>query len=217
MNLLNSISNFIFSIGTVDHMITRQSLHRTAIQLTRIIGFAALFQLSTACSLPNSKLTTISVSGRLVSKTGQPVSNQPIEVTLPASYGLSEIDAEYSSPESLGRETRRAIVRTDSMGSFTHSFTEVPYSTALWILPPLGNFPKTPPQPQFLMRVMDNPDAVYSMAVNKEDITYAVWRGSRNKHAYPKPPYAIKGRLLEDERNGSDSWIADLILRSNYR
>lgn len=183
--------------------------------LIRIIGFAALFQFSTACSLPNSKMTTISVSGRLMNQSGQPIPQKPIELTLPSTYGLSEIDTEYSSPESLGRETRRVVVETDSMGSFNYSFREVPYSTALWILPPLGNFPKSPPQPQFLMRVMDHPNDIYSLEVDEKDITYAVWRDAGSKFKYPKPPYELKGRLLEDHRNGTDSWIADLILKAN--
>lgn len=162
--------------------------------------------LLSSCSYPNSKLASVSINARLLDTNGQPLSNKKLEVTLPASYGMQEIDLEYSEPEEIGKIEQTAIVQTDLTGNFSHTFEPVTYNTAYWFLPPLGNFPKEPPKPSFVIKMLDTSNAVYSIGWDEnEKLNYAVMRSKRES----RPPFFLKGRVIRDERGEIPACIAD--------
>ena len=169
-----------------------------------------------SCSLPNSKLASVSINATVVDATGKVIPNKRMEITLPASYGMREIDMEYSEPEEIEKREQTVIVQTDLTGTFSHTFESVSYNTAYWWLPPLGNFPKEPPRPSFVIRMTsDNlksmgqdQNAVYSVGWNENDeLNYAVVRDQRTIRS--KPPFIITGKILRQERGEVPACIAD--------
>lgn len=161
-----------------------------------------------SCSVPNSKLASVSINARLEDLVGNPVPNKKVEVTLPGSYGLNEIDIEYSEPGDVGKAEQTAIVQTDLSGTFSHTFENVTYNTAYWFFPPLGNFPKAPPKPSFVIRMLDSANAVYSIGWDDDEkLNYAIVRSNRNKDR--KPPYYLTGKVIRETRGEVPACIAD--------
>ena len=168
-----------------------------------------LLALLTSCSLPNSKLTNISINGLLIDNNGQAIANKLVEVTLPASYGLKEIDKELNYASN--RTDSSAKIRTDATGNFNYTFNKVHYNTALWFLPPLGNFPKQPPAPSFLIKFFDAENTIYSLGWNNDKLNYAVQRTKKRTN----PPYFLKGELLRSTRGEIDTCVANLELKKS--
>ncbi|MCB0325832.1 MAG: hypothetical protein KDD69_19770 [Bdellovibrionales bacterium] len=176
--------------------------------------------LSTACTIPTSSLTTLSVSGQLLDERGGPVVGKPVEVVLPAAYGLNEIDLEYGRPSSYGHSDQRAVVYTDALGAFSHTFAPVEYSEQFWLLPPLGTLPESDPEPGFLVRLPDTGEAYYSIRMAQDELVYGVYvnaPGSMSEltttAAAAARPAELDGSLMEDNRDGAKGWIAKLDFR----
>ncbi len=166
--------------------------------------------ISTSCSFPNSKLTNISINGLLTDINGQPLANKLIEVTLPESYGLNEIDLSLEAPSNHGNLVTQ--LRTDSSGNFNHTFNKIKYNTAFWFLPPLGNFPKESPSPFFVIKFNDKENTIYSLGWDEDKINYAVQRRKKSS----TPPYHLTGELFRSKRGEIDSCIANIKLRKTY-
>ncbi len=182
--------------------ISLKSLFKLSISLTLLI-------LLSSCSYPNSKLTNISINGLLIDNNGQPITNKTVEVILPASYGLKEIDKELNYGSN--RRDSSAKIRTDATGNFNYTFNKVHYNTAFWFLPPLGNFPKEPPAPSFLIKFFDTENTIYSLGWSDDKLNYAVQRTKKRAN----PPYFLKGQLIRSTRGEIDTCVANLHLRKS--
>ncbi len=175
-----------------------------------------LLTLMSACALPGSSATHVSIAGELLGPQGEPIPGQQIEIILPAEYGLSDIDLSHGTPEEYHHHAQRALVTTDALGSFAHSFAPVTYSTRFWLLPPAGSFFKEPPEPGFFVRLLPNADEFYSVVVKKNNETiFAIHRAPETPRLSPVTPktIAIDGKLLPDQRGKSHGWIATLQLK----
>ena len=163
-----------------------------------------------SCSVPNSKLASVSINARLLDVNGKPIPNKKLEITLPASYGMQELDLELAEPEEVGKMEQSTIVQTDLTGNFSYTFEKVTYNTAYWFLPPFGNFPKEPPKPSFVIKIFEkqkhDDSVVYSVGWNdKDNLNYAVMRSHRSKI----PPYYLTGKVIRNERGEVPACIAD--------
>lgn len=182
----------------------------------RILGvylFAALLA-AEGCTVPVSRTAAISVSGELRSASGQPLPGKKVEITLPSDYGLNETDLTYGAASSYGHQNQQAVIMTDVLGSFAHAFHPVSYSTAFWVLPPLGSFPRKPPAPFFYVRLLDDPEQIYGIIVKPEETLYRVYKQLPGAAA-PVPgdkKLEVNGKLREEER-GAKAWVVELKLQ----
>lgn len=170
-----------------------------------------------ACAVPSSSLTSVRVTGQVLDTRGEPLSDKTLEVVLPAEYGLNEIDLEQGDPQSYGHSDQYAKVRTDSLGSFVVEFAPVEYSSAFWILPPLGTLLSEPPTPKLFLRLPETEQKYYSIFLKEDGALYGVYqtteglRGLRGTHSVPTPaPATLETELLSDYRDGMKTWIANL-------
>jgi hypothetical protein len=115
------------------------------------------------CVAPGSSIGHLSVRGSLQSATGEPLANREVELILPAAYGLGGLDVVLNDPEDFGHQDRSFTVTTDSAGEFSRDLGDHVYHAALWILPPLGAFPRHPPPPFLLVRVPSFPGEYYAV------------------------------------------------------
>ncbi len=170
----------------------------------------------TACAIPGGLNTQVVVSGQLLDAQGRAQSGQAIELTLPAEYGMSEIDHEHGSAEEFGRRAQKRTAVTDFLGSFSAEFTPVEYSTAWWVLPPLGRFPRLPPEPMILIRVMDQPSTWYQVLLKDGDIVYTILT-SNASGLVPARKNAMRRRISGkpgiEERGDMNVWVSDLRIR----
>lgn len=141
--------------------------------------------------------------------------SEPLELILPASYGLNDIDQNHGKPEDYGHSPQRINLSTDALGSFTHSFTPVSYSRALWIIPPLGSFPRKPPAPLFYLRLLNTPEEYYAILVEETQVTYTLYQGilGEPKLKHQTKPAEITATLHKNRRGELRGWIANLTLQ----
>ena len=178
--------------------------------VTVLFSIAAL----SSCAFPKKSITGINISGQLLAPSGAPLRNQKIELTLPVGYGLNDIDRDFVEEEEAVLPRESKVVQTDALGSFSHSFRPVPYSAAFWILPPIGSVPKSPPRPHIYLRVLSDPEVVYSVLIKEDEVIYSAYDEKRppNDNQILSPPMRMSGKLIEDERGELFNWIADLKL-----
>ena len=165
-----------------------------------------------ACAVPTSSATHVTLTGQLVDPLGRPMAGKLVEVTLPAEYGLNDIDLEHGSPADYGHSVQTATVTTDALGSFAHAFQPVTYSERFWLLPPTGSIFAAPPQPKFVIRLLDDPAEFYTVALHDNDIVYAI---NRPNEQFMPGQQSLKtvdmnGRVRKDQRGRSRGWAADL-------
>lgn len=183
------------------------------------IGILALCctALFTGCTIPSSAATHVSVAGRVLDTRGEAVAGKKIELVLPAEYGLNDLDTAHGRPEEFGHHEQRAVVVTDSLGSFSHSFAPVTYSTPFWLLPPLGTLFKHPPEPFFVVRFAERTDGdeSYSVLVKEKDTIYAIRRDPDSGILSRVTPKSVEivGKLYPDQRGETNGWIADVQLK----
>lgn len=174
-----------------------------------------LSALFTACAIPRSKQTHLNISGQILDAEGMPLANQKVEVVLPATYGLNDLDMDLGSPESYGQSDLRHTVTTDASGTFTCSFSPLKYTATTYILPPLGSFPRKPPEPLFYLRLADSPGWYYAIKVSQADVLFGIYA----EHDYlsmdrvQDRPMEINGQLISDRRKENLGWTADLELK----
>ena len=113
--------------------------------------------LLSACAAPGSKIGRIALSGTV---SESPSDSLSLEVTLPKHYGLGGLDLIMSSPEDFGHKDQTVQVEVVE-GRFSFQFPPLAYHATFWLLPPLGAFPKQPPEPAYFVRFSDTPDEVY--------------------------------------------------------
>jgi hypothetical protein len=183
-------------------------------------GLTLLFSALLGCAIPSSSLTTVSLSGRLLDPQGLPVSGKNVELVLPAEYGLNEIDLEQGNAKSYGHKDQYARVSTDSLGSFSHTFSAVEYSSRFWLLPPLGSLLSTAPEPMFYIKLPDTDATYYSVLVKEADTVYGVYQIASGASGPEGPvsvgvskPALVEGELIPDSRGAGEAWIADLEFR----
>ena len=107
------------------------------------------------------------------------------------------------------------MVKTDAAGAFSVVFPDVPYSTAFWVLPPVGNVPKNGPDPMFIMRFLDKPSTDVSLQVKESEVIYGV---SRLKFGNTRvAPIDITGNLEKTSRGGDKAIVAELVVKNKRR
>ena len=176
-----------------------------------------LVSLISSCAFPKRSLTRVNISGQLLGASGAPLKNEKLELTLPAGYGLNDIDRDFVEDEEVFLPRESIIVETDAIGSFSHSFKPVPYSAAYWVLPPVGSVPKSPPFPYLYIRVLSDPKIVYSVLIKDDEVVYSAYDDMRppTDNQILRPPLRMEGQLIEDERGELFNWTADLKLISS--
>jgi len=187
--------------------------------LSLIVATAFFFSgfFFSGCAVPTSSLTAVNVTGQIFDHSGRAVSSKMVEVILPAEYGLNEIDLEQGSPESYGHSDQYAKVVTDSLGSFSVQFAPIEYSSAFWILPPLGTILSRPPEPKLYMSLPDSNKKYYSILLKESGALYGVYQSAsgfrtrEGSHSVPtSKPATLEAELLSDDRDGMKAWIANL-------
>lgn len=194
----------------------RECFRSSHFKLTSII--VAVFFAPIGCALPGSAATQVVISGQLLDEQGRAQSGQTLEFTLPAEYGMSEIDHEHGSAEEFGRRSQRITAVTDVLGSFSARFAPVDYSTAWWVLPPLGRFPRVPPDPMVLIRMLDSPSIWYQVLLKEEDIVYTILTSNASGFVPAKTTdisRRISGNQIIEERGDIKVWISELNIRTN--
>ena len=124
-------------------MIQCVRFHRMRVYLLTCITFVLL---CTGCAAPGSALGRIALSGTVEST--KPL---VLKVTLPMEYGLSRLDLAFSDPNDFGHTDQRVDIDVDE-SEFHHEFPPVIYHILMWFIPPLGSYPKQPPEPQWHCR-----------------------------------------------------------------
>lgn len=104
------------------------------------------------CALPGSAVGNLEVHGSILNVAGEPLPGEPIEIVLPAEYGLGGLDRYFGEPGDYGNSDRRYAGTTDESGGFRWECGEVVYHASVWILPPLGLLPRRPSAPFLLIR-----------------------------------------------------------------
>ena len=102
------------------------------------------------CAAPGSALTQVELTGELRDRDGKPLAHRPLEICLPAGYGLRGLDARWGKPADYGHRDQWVTVITDGEGRFAHTFEPVSYSMLFWLVPPLGG--GRPPKPVIGLR-----------------------------------------------------------------
>lgn len=125
------------------------------------------------CVFPGSGIGHLSVQGSLTTDQNDPLPNRQVEFLLPASYGFGGHDLVLNKPQDFGHQDQRFRVSTDSNGEFSHDLGEHIYHMSVWLLPPLGGFPRHPPAPVLLVRVPGFPGEYY--AVQTHDGAFKVY------------------------------------------
>jgi hypothetical protein len=99
------------------------------------------------CVAPGSAVTQVRFAGQLKDESGEPLGNLPIQICLPAAYGLAGLDAAMGKPADYGHQDQWVSLTTDAEGRYWYEFQPVTYSVSYWLFPPLGPMPKDPPKP----------------------------------------------------------------------
>ena len=169
-----------------------------------------------SCALPGHSATSVSLSGQLLGSNNQPLPGKTIIITLPASYGLNDIDLSFGDAEEYSHTPQSAALVTDALGSFSYSFKPVTYSRFFWIIPPLGSLFSSPPEPFFFLSFPEKPQERLSVLVSKEKAELQLISASGARLSGPdlekKAGLAASGRLFNDQRGELEGLIAELQL-----
>lgn len=125
----------------------------------------ALF--SVACVSPGMGRGQLSVEGRLMSVSGDPLSDVEMEVLLPRAYGLRAGEVAAGQKMDFSSPRRRLHLKTDEQGRFEGGLGEHSYAAELWVFPPLGAVPAAPPPPAFLVRLPGLSDENYYLCTDQ--------------------------------------------------
>jgi hypothetical protein len=140
---------------------------------------AFIAALLTSCAAPGSAIGRVAFSGIVVSGgSAAPVS---LEATLPKHYGLGGLDLVMNTPEDFGHKDQTVTIEVKD-GAFSFQFPPIVYHVAFWLLPPLGAFPKQPPEPAYFVRFSDTPEEIYLVGLDRGTFRYQVFsRSSRQE------------------------------------
>jgi hypothetical protein len=138
----------------------------------------ALVVAGTGCAAPGSKMGRLALSGTIDATTPSEA-NVRLAVTLPKTYGLGGLDRFFGKPEDYGHGDR--TVRAEVSGkTFSVELPPIVYHVTMWLLPPLGAFPRRPPAPVYVVEISDAPTEVYLLGFERGQFAYRVFdRSSR--------------------------------------
>lgn len=143
------------------------------------IELALIVVLLTSCAAPGSTIGRVALSGAIV--TGGSAIPVSLEATLPKHYGLGGLDLVMNAPEDFGHKDQKVNIEVKD-GTFSFQFPPVVYHVTVWLLPPLGAFPKQPPEPAYFVRFSDTPEEVYLVGLDRGTFKYQVFsRSSRQE------------------------------------
>jgi hypothetical protein len=101
---------------------------------------------------PGSRgLNDVIVKGRITTAEGSPLADEPVDLLLPATYGLSASEAGH--PADFGNSNHLVQVSTDANGQFSHSFGPVAYHVDHFWVPFHISIPAGPPPLYFYLRL----------------------------------------------------------------
>lgn len=166
--------------------------------INRCLFLAALVVLS-GCAAPGSTIGRVGLSGTLAGAE-ELIS---IEVTLPRTYGLGGLDLVLNRPEDFGNRDQTVTLPVKG-GTFSYEFPPVVYHVTVWLLPPLGAFPKQPPEPVYQVSFSDAPNEVYLIGIDRGAFRYeALEKSTRQKLKPETASWRItKGEYVPiDEKN----------------
>jgi len=138
----------------------------------RFFPLAMVLAAAAGCVAPGSAIGRLGFSGSIVTESVPPLSPS-IQVTLPKHYGLGGLDPYFGQPEDYGHRDQTVTVQVQD-GKFSVDFPPVVYHVSVWLLPPLGAFPRHPPSPTFFVYFSDTPDEVYLVGIDRGTFRYKV-------------------------------------------
>ena len=115
------------------------------------------------CIFPGSSSGRVSIRGSLELSTGEPLPDREVRFVLPAAYGLGGLDLVLGAPEDFGHQDHTFSVTTDQEGEFSLDLGDLIYHVNVWLLPPLGGFPRHPPAPFLIVHVPSFPGEYYAV------------------------------------------------------
>lgn len=144
--------------------------------VTTLAGFLILlFAFSSGgCAAPGSALGRIGLSG-LISENERPPELK-VKAVLPETYGLGGLDRFFGKPSDYGNMDHIVVSEVDEKGEFVVSFGPIVYHASFWLIPPLGFYPKFPPDPYIALGFSNVPEQVYFVQMRWGKIRYEVWK-----------------------------------------
>jgi len=183
------------------------------IQIAATLG---LLTFVTGCAAPGSGIVQIAVTGTLLDATSKPIAGRNIDLCLPKEYGLAGLDAKWGQPENYGHRDQKATVVTSSQGVFTNTFNPVSYSMVFWLLPPLGGFPRHPPEPFVFLRFPPVTNEYWSVWAKQEGFDNRVGVPDRAQWLPQSPtlPAKISGTLRQTTGTGNvPQYVVDMTVQ----
>jgi hypothetical protein len=123
--------------------------------------------LTTGCVSRGSASGMVAVQGRVVDTSGRPIEGLKLEVLLPQAYGLREKELAAGQKMDFGMPKRVGRYETDAKGQFEGSMGEQGYQRDVWVVPPRGPVPASPPPPAFLVRLPGISEENYYVCTEK--------------------------------------------------
>ena len=151
----------------------------------------------------------LSVRGTLTSDQGQPLANEVLQLLLPAAYGLGGHDLAMNRPEDFGHRDQEFTTSTGSNGEFAFDLGTHIYHVNVWLIPPLGGFPRHPPAPFVLVRVSGLRDEYY--AVQTRDGKFKVFTDDGEELALDQARLSGLEASSESGSGENGRWTAGVI------
>jgi hypothetical protein len=127
-------------------------VHEAGARLARGVIMGILCLAASGCAWMGTSEASHAVRGTLLDAFGRPLAGQQVDLAVPSRFRPHGEEA-YFQPENYSRPNDRlASVTTDFDGVFYHLFPPLPYRTALYLLPPVGKFPKHPKKLNYAIR-----------------------------------------------------------------
>jgi hypothetical protein len=126
--------------------------------------------LTTSCVVSGEGRGPVSVDGRLLAASGDPLSGMKMEIVLPHSYGVREKDLAPGQAMDFASPRRVLQLVSDESGRFQGDFGEQTYQTSLWLFPPRGSVPAAPPAPTLLLRFPADPSECYVLLTDRASV-----------------------------------------------
>jgi hypothetical protein len=173
------------------------------------LAILPLVGLLPGCVAPGSSSGHLSVRGTLTSDQGQPLADQELQLLLPAAYGLGGLDRVMHEPEEFGQHDQTFKTITEPNGEFFFDLGARVYHRNVWLIPPLGGFPRYPPAPFVLVRVSSMPGEYY--AVQTRDGKFKVFTDYGDELTLDQA--RLSGLEASKESGSSESgrWTAGVI------
>jgi len=174
--------------------------------LMTTLAFTTLL-LAGCLAAPGSATMQTSVSGQVVDTQGQALAKKSVEIAVTNKWGSGMDDWDGNT----SWERVRAQLRTDADGQFNHLFERTIYGIAFFIMPPIGDIPRNPPVPWFVIRT--DSTAPDFLPLDRKGKKLVVRKSVQA--ALPNAP-TITGNLVlrndDDKTMRYRGWHADLLI-----